>query len=884
MPASSRGSRPERLPAVARVLVRSLLPLAERDEVVADLEREYAERVTRAGRGAARLWVLRQVIGSLLPLVRRTWWRGTTGFEPQASRMRPGGPMIESWIIDARYVLRRLVSRPAYALLAVLTLALGAGGSAAIFSVVRTLLLDPLPVVEEDKVGVFWFRFSWSEQEFLYLRPTFPGFQHVAAYRPNTSTLESPGAPLRLVEAIAVSAEFFDVLGTSPMLGRTFREGDDVLGAPLTAVLSYGLWQELGSDRAIVGKPIQLGGLPRTVVGVMPRGFWFPSPTTRVWTSAPLDPQSGAGRYSLVGRVAQDLSIHNMHGPLRAIADRLDERFDFPEQYDPTKSPDITPVREFLVGDVRPSLVATLVAMAAILLMACVNVAALMLGQVDARSSEMAIRAALGANRRRLVQQLVMESLVVGAAAGLAGALVAMLGFGVLLESLPLGELAETTQLDWTVFWAAMATALLAAMLIAVVPGVALWRGNLQGTMATARTGGISSRGGRLEGGLVVAQMALAVLLAAGAGLLIRSVSNLHAIEPGFETGRLIVLDATMPGRLPNEARRRAILDMLPPLQALPGVKSVAAAQKLPLRGSGDNWGITIQGSPDLPPTTTAFRMVTRDYFAAMGIPLRAGRTFDAGDRTTSERVVIINEALAAKYFPGEDPLGRVLLTGFDNRGERIVGIVGNASEAELTDGPVPTRYMLYEQLPGVWHQVSFIVRVEREEDMPALLDAARATIRREGVQLALQEATTMTSIFALAVGPAGRIATLLALLASLALVLGAVGVYGVISHYVNRRSRDYGICIAIGMPPARVVRQVVGRGVTLVAIGSILGIAATLALARVLSSLLYQVGAADPVALAGAVFLLLAVGVAAAFVPARRASLTDPAIVLRQP
>lgn len=884
MHASSPRRRSKRLPFVARAVVRSLVPLAERDEVLTDLESEYAARVARTGGIAARLWVWWQAIGSLPALVRRTWWRGMTGFEPQASRMRPGGPMFESWIMDARYVLRRLVSRPTYAFLAVLTLALGAGGSAAIFSVVRTLLLDPLPIAQEERVGVFWFRFSWSEQEFLYLRPDFPGFQRVAAYRPNTTTLESPGAPLRLVEAIAVSAEFFDVLGTAPMLGRTFREGDDRLGAPLSAVLSHGLWQELGSDQAIVGKPLHLGGLPRMVIGVMPRGFWFPSPTTRVWTSAPLNPQNGSGRYSLVGRVADGVSIHTMQGPLRAIANRLDERFDFPEQFDPTRSPDITPVREFLVGDVRPSLVATLAAMAAILLIACANVAALMLGQVDARSTEIAIRAALGAHRGRLIQQLVMESLVVGATAGIGGAFIAMLGFGVLLQSLPLGTLAESAQLDWTVFWAAMSAALAGALLIAVVPALALWRGNLQGTMAATRTGGISGRGGRLEGGLVVAQMALAVLLAASAGLLIRSVANLNAIDPGIETDGLIVLDATMPGQLPNEARRRAILGMLPSLQGLPGVKAVAAAQKLPLRGSGDNWGIAIQGKPGLPQTTTAFRMVTRDYFAAMGIPVRTGRTFNTSDRETSERVVIVNDALATKYFPGEDPIGRVLLTGFDDRGERIIGVVGNAAEAELTDGPVPTRYMLYEQIPGVWHQVSFVVRAEREEDVPALLDATRATVRREGVQLALQEATTMSSIFALAVGPAGRIATLLSLLAGLALVLGAVGVYGVISHYVNRRTRDYGICIAMGMPPGRVVTEVVGRGVVLVAIGSAVGIAAALFLTRVLSSLLYDVRTTDPLALAGAVLLLLAVGVSAALIPARRASLTDPAVVLRQP
>ena len=521
-----------RLPRLTTFVFRALVPLAERDEVLGDLQGEYAQRRVTNGVWAARVWVWRQTIGSLPALAGRTWWRGMTGFEPRASRMQPGGSMFESWIMDARYAVRRLVSRPTYALLAVLTLALGAGGTAAIFSVVRTLLLDPLPIVQEDRVGVFWFDGSWTEQEFLRLRGQFPGFQRVGAYRPNDSTLETPGAPLRLVEATAVSAELFDVLGAQPMLGRLFRPGEDARGTPLVAILSHTLWQELGADPSIVGKPLQLGGFPRTIVGVMPAGFWFPSPSTRLWTAAQLNPENRSGMYTLVGRVADDMSLSNLDGPLRSLANTLGAQFKYPEQWDKTKAPSVEPAREFFVGEVRPSLVATLAAMGVILLIACTNVAALMLGQVDSRSTEIAIRAALGANRRRLIQQLFFESTIIGLAAGIAGALIAAFGFKLLLETLPLGALAETAHLDWRVFSASVLIALAAGIAIAVVPGVALWRGSLQSTMATTRTGGISGRGSRLEGGLVVAQMALAVLLAASAGLLIRSVTKLHAIDP----------------------------------------------------------------------------------------------------------------------------------------------------------------------------------------------------------------------------------------------------------------------------------------------------------------------------------------------------------------
>ena len=551
-------SVPAALRGPAARLFRSLLPHAERDEVLADLAGEYADRTSRHGRTAARLWLWRQILGSVPALLRRSWWRGWTGFEPGASRMRTGGPMLESWIIDLRYSARRLASRPTYTLLAVFTLALGAGGTAAIFSIVRTLLLDPLPIAREAEVGVFWMAGDWKDQEFLHLRPAFPGFHRVAAYKSEGATLDRTGDALRLVPGLSASAELFEVLGTGPLLGRTFQRGDDRPGAQPVAVLSHGLWQELGGDPRMIGRQLRLGGTNRTVVGVMPRGFWFPDPTTRVWLSRSLDADRRVGELSLIGRVAEGRRIDSMQGPLGAIVAALRERFQYPPQWDKTKAPAITPVREYLVGDVRPGLVATFAAMTLILLIACVNVAALMLGQVGSRATEMAVRSALGAGRHRLTQQLVIESLLVGALAGLTGALLAAAVFGLLVQSLPLGALAETARLDWTIFWTAMVVALPAAALVATVPGLALWRGSLQSTMATTRTGGISTRGGRLEGGLVVAQIALAVLLSAGAGLLLRTVANLRGIDPGLDVTGVAVLDATVPTQLDADARRRA--------------------------------------------------------------------------------------------------------------------------------------------------------------------------------------------------------------------------------------------------------------------------------------------------------------------------------------
>jgi putative ABC transport system permease protein len=875
-------SRRSSLPALSAACLRALLPRAERDEVLQDLRLEYSERQERDGGMAARAWLWRQVAGSVPALLRRTWWRGWTGFEPRASRMQPGGPVLETWIMDLRYSARRLLSRPGYAALAVLTLALGVGGTAAIVSVVRTLLVDPLPIDREAEVGVLWFPYSWNEREFLHFRPNFAGFEHMTAMRPEDSTLEVPGQPLRFVPGMAVTAEFFDVLGTAPLTGRAFQDGDDVQGAEPTAVLSYGLWQELGGDPALVGRPLQIGGIARTVIGVMPRGFWFPNPGTRMWLSTPLDPNNPGGRYALVGRVRAGGRLDAMQGPLAAIAAELGRNFKYPPQWDKTTDPSVTAVREYLIGDVRPAIVATVVAMALILLIACVNVAALMLGQVSGRSTELAVRSALGAHRGRLAQQLLFESLLVGVAAGLAGALLAAWGFQTLVHALPLGAMAEAARLDWALFGASVAIAVAAGAVIAAVPSYALWRGDLRGTMATTRTGGISGRGGRLESTLVIAQIALAVLLAAGAGLLIRSVGNLRALDPGIDVRGVAVIEATTPAQMPADAIRRAILEGVSTLEVLPGVRAAAATQKIPLTGSGHNWGISIPGRPELGLSTTAFRMVSRDYLRAVGMPVRRGRGFEPSDREGTERVVVINEALAAKYFPGEDPLGRIISV-FGDGGERIIGIVGDAAEATLTDAAVPARYMLYDQIPVAMPGVIFVVRASDPGALPALLTGARTALQRDAPQLAVQRVTTMETILDTAMGPTGQIVTLLTLLAGLALLLGAIGVYGAIMHFVSRRARDYGICMALGLRPGQVMAQVVRRGVTLVAIGSALGILAALAVTRMLSSLLYGVEPTDPLTMVGALVALLAAGALAALVPAWRASRTDPATVLRQ-
>ena len=387
---------------------------------------------------------------------------------------------MDSVFRDLRYALRRLRTRPIYALITVLTLALGVGGTAAIYSIIQGILLKPLPYQAESEIAVFWNQFDWSEREFLTLRPDWPGFQSVAAYRNQDVALERADLPVKLLPGISASSELFKVLGTSPQLGRTFLPGDDTPGAEPVMVLSHGLWLELGGDRSIVGKPVRLDGVQRTVVGVMPPGFWFPDPSIQAWLPEPLDAESRSGNYALVGRMNRGQTVATMATPLSQITRVLGEQFQYSEQWDKTRNATLTPVTEYLVGSLRPGLIATLMAMGLILLIGCANVAALMLGQMESRSSELTVQAALGAERGRLTQQLVVEAGLIGILAGVLGAGIAVGVYRLLLRTLPLSAWGESLSFNWTLFASAMVISLLASILISLVPAIALSRTNLR--------------------------------------------------------------------------------------------------------------------------------------------------------------------------------------------------------------------------------------------------------------------------------------------------------------------------------------------------------------------------------------------------------------------
>jgi predicted permease len=836
--------------------------------------RDHIERETRDNldRGMAPEEARRQAILKF----------GNVALVREDTRAIWGWQRLEQLAQDSWYAIRILRRRPVYALLSVLTLALGIGGTAAVFGVAHGVLLSPLPYAHERELGVFWMKTDWTHEEYLHIRGRAPGFRQVALYRQGDSILRAGGAPARLVPGVTASAELLDVLGAAPVLGRGFHEGEDVRGAERVALLSFGLWQELGGNPSIIGTHVMLDGSPRTVIGVMPRGFWFPDPSVRIWTPALLRPDSRSWNSTLIGRVAANQDIRAMGAPLAQLTAMLDERFDYPARRDKTNDRRITPVRDDVLGPMQPALLATLAATALILLIGCANVAALVLGHVDARSAEFALRSALGANRQRLAQQLIVEVLIVAAVAGTAGAALAWAGFTVVTDALPLGAWASTAP-DWRVFAAAMAIAVLAATLVILVPVVSLYRGDLRSVLSAARMGGIEGRGGRLESGLVVTQVALAVMVASGAALLARSVANMYAVQPGVWVEDVAVVDVVFDSTLDRASREKTINELERALGELPGISAVGAAQTLPLRGGGYRTGLRIDERPEMEEAATEYRIVTPGYLESLGIALRQGRAIGRDDDADAERVVVINEAFARRYFPGVDPIGRSIGGDIDQRRSRIVGVVADAAEQRLTDAAEPVRYVAVAQIPWLDDAQSFVLRAAPGVAETSLLEPARRTIARVAPAAAVHQTTTMRRVLDTAVGPARQVVVLLSLLTGLALVLGAVGVYGVMTHFVTRRRRDWAIRVAIGLPGSRVITHVLAHGAMLVSAGIIAGVVGAAMLTRLLSSFLFDVGARDPIALATAGAALFGVGIVAAFVPAVRAGMADPLKALRE-
>lgn len=801
-----------------------------------------------------------------------------------------GVGMIRDGATDVRHALRQFRRRPAYSALGILTLALGLGATLGLFGVVRSVLLRPLPIADEAGLRVFWNDYDWRGVEFDFLQERTRAFSRLAAYSADGASFRGEAGTSVILNGVA-SAEFFDVLGARPLMGRTFRAGEDRPGAEPVAVLSYGMWQqELGADPAVIGRRIVLDGRPVTVIGVMPRGFFFPTPEFRLWTPLPLDPATGSyhgnGWLVLMGRVRPGTAPNQVDDDVAAMARALGERFTYPAAWDKTKGAHVRPVREYLVGDVRPALLLLLGAGTLLLLMACANVAALVLARTTDRSQEIALRAALGAGRGRLVRQVVAESLTFSILAGVVGLGIATAGLDLLVGRLPLrGGFESTVVLDWSAYLVALLLAAAVGLFVAMAPVRDLLAGRLRGVSGSRAAAGLARGTGRVHSVLVGAEAAVAVVLVVGALLLIRSVSTLLRLDPGFDpTGAVSVGVIASGEEFPSARRAQAFRDLRERVLQLPGVTGAAWVGRLPLRDDGWQGTVDIEGRPELQGATAPnalYRPVSADFFQTMRIPIVAGRPIEAIDREETLRVGVVDRAFAERAWPGEDPLGRRVRTGVggDTTAITIVGVAEVVRWSALTGSNPFVLYVAEEQRPPSTGK-SLVVR--STGNPAAALGAVDRVIRDVDPRLAVTQPTTLERIVAGSMAEPLRLRFFLALFAGLALTLGLVGIYSVVSYSVSRRQTELGLRMALGAAPGQVLRQIIGEGVTPVAVGTGVGLAAALALAQVVSRFLYGVSAADPLSLAGAALALLGAGVAAAFVPALRASRLSPVDSLR--
>jgi putative ABC transport system permease protein len=793
---------------------------------------------------------------------------------------------------DLRYGIRMLLKNPGFAVVAVIALGLGIGANAAIFSVVNTVLLRPVPYEDPDQLMVLkenmppkFPEFSISPGNFLDWQKQNTVFERIAAINGSAFILVVEGAEPERLRGARVSAGMFEMLGVNPMHGRTFLEEEDQPGHENVAILSGGLWKRrFAADPNVIGQPITLSGISYTVIGVMPPSFGFPDRETDVWAPVAFtarDAQVHGGHYlSAIGRLKQGTTVEQARTEMSAIAGRL------AEQYPDSNTGwgvDVFSMQEYEVRDIRPALLVLLGAVGLVLLIACANVANLLLARATTRQKEIAIRSALGASRGRVARQLLTESVLLALVGGVVGVLLAQLGIGSLLALAPedVPRVKDVT-LDASVLGFTLLVTLLTGVIFGLVPALQSSRVNLNETL---KEGGRGTTGGhhRVRAGLVVTEVALALVLLIGAGLLIRSFYRLQQVNPGFNPSNALAVTVSLPGRKYQQPDQRAAFftQLIEKVSTLPGVAAVGASQTLPIQGDY-LLGFIIQGRPPFPPgqePSTNYYSVTPDYFRAMGIPLLRGREFTEQDRTGATRVVIINEEMAKRYFPDEDPIGkRIHVTQGPETFREIVGIVGDVKQYGLAR---PTTLQTYEPfLQTPYSSMTLVVRADG--NLAPLGGAIRSQVLAIDKEQPISRIKPLEEVVSESVAKQRFSMLLLGIFAAVALVLSAVGLYGVMSYSVTQRTHEIGIRTALGAKQSDVLKLVVGQGMVLALTGVGIGLLAAFGLTRLMSVLLFGVSATDPLTFVALPAVLTLVALAACFVPARRATKVDPMIALR--
>ncbi len=806
---------------------------------------------------------------------------------------------------DFRTAFRTLGRRPGFTALAVLTLALGIGANTAIFSVVRGLLLAPLPYPQAERLAQVWNtyplmdlpRASVSIPDYLDRRERVSAFEESALYNFQSFNLVSDGAPER-VPGLRATASLFPLLGARPALGRVFTADDEEPGRDAVVVLSHGLWQRrLGGDPGAVGRDVRLSGEPHRVLGVMPEGFAFPNPRVQLWKPFAFTPEMASddargNEFSqMLARLAPGATLERAQREIDAIHELNKERF--PEAREFWESSGfggmVVDYREQLFGDVRPYLLLLQGVVAFVLLIACANVANLLLTRLASRQKELAVRSALGAGRWRMARLLLAESLVL---AGLAGAAGAGLGYAGLrlLDRLGIDSSAAAVEvsLDAGVLLFTLVLSLATAVLFSLVPIFSLWRTDPNEVLKEGGgRGGLAGRRAALPRHLlVVAEVAMALVLLAGAGLLVRTLSALQDEDPGFDAAGVVVAQVNLPrAEYGDDATAAAFYQRaLESLRALPGVTSAGLISDAPFSGSSSSGSYMVEGYAPGPGESAphAFRrVVDEEVFRTLGVALLKGRLFAPSDRLDSEPVVVIDRLLAEKYFQGQDPLGRRLGRGGpDGPRWTIVGVVEPIKVRDLARPETKeTIYFPYRQVPV--RNMTFVVRSALGLD--AVAGPLREAILDVDPELPVYGVTTLGEQLASSFQTRRVSMALLVAFAALALVLAAVGIYGVLAFSIAQRCREIGTRMALGAGSRQILTMVLGQGLALTLAGVALGAAAALALGRFLPSMLFGVTPTDPATFAAVSALLVAVALAACYRPARRATRIDPIEALRE-
>jgi len=802
---------------------------------------------------------------------------------------------------DLRYAVRILLKSPGFTLIAVATLALGIGANTAIFSVVNAVLLRPLAFRDPSRLVIVAEKspfptITTSYQNYVDWRDQSHAFESLEGTRGTAVTLTGTGEPEQL-NARMVTARLFPLLGVEARLGRTFLAEEDRAGGLPVVLLSYGLWQRrFAGSRDIIGKSLTLDSQPYTVVGVLPTGFELLQPADvflpfTPWAKTLPDDRNWHPGIIVVGRLKPGVTREQARTEMVGITKRLEEQY---PDYNTGTSADVVGLQEQMVKNVRPALLMLIGAVSFVLLIACVNVANLLLSRAASRGREVAIRTAMGAGRGRVVRQLLTESVLLSFAGGALGLLMAWAALGPLLK-LSAGSVPQVfaVGLDRWVLAFALGVSILTGLFFGVVPALRTAKLDLRESLNEGSRGSTAGPGHhRTRGALVAMEIALAMLLLVGSGLLLRSFSRLQEVPPGFQADHLLVADLPLSqtAYAKPEQRFEFFERLVERAKSLPGVRSAGAASFLPVSGGGSIIHFNIVGRPPKTPhdyIAAGYRTVTAKYLDTLGVPLLQGRLIGAGDHDKAPAVVVINATMARTYFSGENPLGKRMQIGATPEPEKdvptmeIVGVVGDVRPGLGID-PQAEMYLPYRQADQVLPVFQLSVVLRTAGDPLQETAALRSALAEIDPNQPLVKVRTMEENMAATVAQPRFRTWLIGIFAGLALALAGIGVYGVMSYTVTQRTNEIGIRVTLGAQPGDVFRIVVGEGLRLALLGVGSGLVAALALTRVLKSFLFDVSAQDPLTFAGVALLLTLVGVAASFFPARRATRVDPMVALR--